>query len=621
MPKAAGSQEARAALPGLGCSRLRICSISPGLPRSLLLLTWLSLCWEGEGRIQGPNPPTLRLNLLALPHSTRQQGPGHWTSWGAWTGCSSTCGDGASVRSRRCIRLPEEDPCNGDSRQYRLCHITACPPGAVPFRELQCALYNARPIPGHQATYQWVPFHGAPNLCDLNCLAEGHTFYYTFGRVLDGTHCGPDTDGLCISGRCLSVGCDGVLGSGAREDHCGTCGGANDSCLFIQRVYREAAPTSGFFGYRNVTRIPTGARHIRVTDQSRNYLALMGSDGRHVINGNWAIDWPGVYEVAGTQVRYIRSAGHHESLEAVGPTGEDLLLQVLFQEANPGIEFEFWLPRALYWSFQGTWGDFSALRQPQTREVEVPSSQDPPPRAWSHTGHESPRRDTQMTPGREVCPLASSFPLTPVPLIPPDSSTSPIPQCLGSMGARTLPSLVGEAAKSRGLELGGVGFSGWVMERRPVLPYIASSPGASLSSLLSLNPSVLLPGTCRACPNPKGHSRRLQHYCQSDFVFRGRVLARRQVGQETRYDVQVQHTYKNLYPLERREYLWAPGVCPCPLLAEQREYLLTARRHVNYEGTLNRLLLPRAGYARPWSPRQDTLIREAAKHCPRSRAG
>uniref|UniRef100_F6TKV8 ADAMTS like 5 n=1 Tax=Ornithorhynchus anatinus TaxID=9258 RepID=F6TKV8_ORNAN len=503
MPKAAGSQEIRAALPGLGCLRLR-----PGLPRSLLLLTWLGLCWEGEGRIQGPNPRTLRLSLLALPHSTRQQGPGHWTSWGAWSDCSSTCGNGASVRSRRCIRLPEEDPCNGDSRQFRLCHITACPPGAVPFRELQCALYNARPIPGHQATYQWVPFHGAPNLCDLNCLAEGHTFYYTFGRVLDGTRCGPDTDGLCISGRCLSAGCDGVLGSGAREDHCGTCGGANDSCLFIQRVYREAAPTSGFFGYRNVTRIPTGARHIRVTDQSRNYLALMGSDGRHVINGDWAIDWPGVYEVAGTQVRYIRSAGHHETLEAVGPTGEDLLLQVLFQEANPGIEFEFWLPRALYQSFQGTWGDFSALRQPQPREVEA----GPP-------------------------------------------------------------------------------------------------PGSPTKGLAHPHP-----------PSP-GHSRRLQHYCQSDFVFRGRVLARRQVGQETRYDVQVEHTYKNLYPLERREYLWGPGVCPCPLLTERREYLLTARRHVNYEGTLNRLLLPRAGYARPWSPREDTLIREAARHCPRSRAG
>lgn len=43
----------------------------------------------------------------------------------------------------------------------------------------------------------------APNLCDLNCLAEGHAFYHSFGRVLDGTPCTPGAQGLCIAGRCL----------------------------------------------------------------------------------------------------------------------------------------------------------------------------------------------------------------------------------------------------------------------------------------------------------------------------------------------------------------------------------------------------------------------------------
>uniref|UniRef100_A0A9L0IDY5 ADAMTS like 5 n=1 Tax=Equus asinus TaxID=9793 RepID=A0A9L0IDY5_EQUAS len=115
-----------------------------------------------------------------------------------------------------------------------------CPPGAVPFRDLQCALYNGRPVLGTQEAYRWVPFYGAPNQCDLNCLAEGHAFYHTFGRVLDGTPCSPGTRGLCVAGRCLSAGCDGLLGSDAREDHCGRCGGANDSCLFVQRVFRDA---------------------------------------------------------------------------------------------------------------------------------------------------------------------------------------------------------------------------------------------------------------------------------------------------------------------------------------------------------------------------------------------
>lgn len=43
-----------------------------------------------------------------------------------------------------------------------------------------------------------------------------------------------------MAGRCLSAGCDGLLGSGTLEDRCGLCGGANDSCLFVQRVFRDA---------------------------------------------------------------------------------------------------------------------------------------------------------------------------------------------------------------------------------------------------------------------------------------------------------------------------------------------------------------------------------------------
>lgn len=43
----------------------------------------------------------------------------------------------------------------------------------------------------------------APNQCDLNCLAEGHAFYHSFGRVLDGTPCSPGAPGLCVAGRCL----------------------------------------------------------------------------------------------------------------------------------------------------------------------------------------------------------------------------------------------------------------------------------------------------------------------------------------------------------------------------------------------------------------------------------
>lgn len=122
----------------------------------------------------------------------------------------------------------------------------------------------------------------------------------------------------------------------------------------------------------------------------------MGGDGRYVLNGNWAVSPPGTYEAAGTRVVYTREAGPEEMLSAAGPTSHDLLLQVrasfrgwwgrcrgwsgyrrgagggegkpshevraplpsvtplqvLLREPNPGIEFEFWLPRERYSPFQ-----------------------------------------------------------------------------------------------------------------------------------------------------------------------------------------------------------------------------------------------------------------------------
>lgn len=94
------------------------------------------------------------------------------------------------------------------------------------------------------------------------------------------------------------------------------------------------------------------------------------------------------------------------------------------------------------------------------------------------------------------------------------------------------------------------------------------------------------------------------------------MLGRRRHAQETRYEVRVQLVYKSHGPLRGREYVWAPGRCPCPPLAARREYLLAVRRLVSPDGAQDRLLLPRDGYARPWSPAEDSRARLAARHCP-----
>lgn len=469
-----------------------LCSLRPRLFPPLLFLLWILLSCDLRGAAQGP---------------------GEWTLWGSWSRCSSSCGRGVSVRRRHCVRLPEEELCWGDSHEYRVCRLPDCPPGAIPFRDLQCSLYNGHPVLGTQKTYQWVPFHGAPNLCDLNCLAEGHAFYHSFGRVLDGTPCTPGTQSLCVAGRCLSAGCDGLLGSGTLEDRCGLCGGANDSCLFVQRVFRDAG---AFAGYWNVTLIPEGARHIRVTQRSHNHLALVTRDGHYVLNGDGVLSLPGTYEAAGTRVVYTRSPGPEETLQATGPTSQELLLQVLLREPNPGVHFEFWLPRERYGSFQAQVHALGwPLRQPQPREVEPQPAE--------------------------------------TPVVPED-----IPARVAS----------------------------------------------------------LAPDPCGPCPDSRGRAHRLLHYCGSDFVFQARVLGRHRLAQETRYEVRVLLIYKNRTPLRSREYVWAPGHCPCPPLAPHREYLLATRRHVSPDGTQDRLLLPHAGYARLWSPAEDSRVRLAARRCP-----
>ncbi|XP_036090098.1 ADAMTS-like protein 5 isoform X2 [Rousettus aegyptiacus] len=389
------------------------------------------------GRTRNPLPPRPRplwdrllllWTLLNCGLRGTAQGPGEWTPWGSWSHCSSSCGRGLSVRSRRCIRFPGEELCWGDPHEYRLCQLPDCPPGAMPFRDLQCALYNGHPVPSPQKTYQWVPFYGAPNQCDLNCLAVGHAFYHSFGRVLDGTPCSQGGQGLCVAGRCLNAGCDGLMGSDAREDHCGRCGGANDSCLLVQRVFRDAGT---FAGYWNVTLIPKGARHIRAAHRSRNHLALMAGDGHYVLNGNWAVSPPGTYEAAGTHVVYTRAAGAEETLRAAGPTSQDLLLQVLLQEPNPGIEFEFWLPRERYGPFQEQTQALAwSLRQPQPREVEPQ-----PPETAAAPAPDPPRTPTP-TPGEaEVPRVGTSKEVRPVPdCTPHPTPTDPCPPCLDTRG-------------------------------------------------------------------------------------------------------------------------------------------------------------------------------------------
>ncbi|OCT86860.1 ADAMTS-like protein 5 [Xenopus laevis] len=472
------------------------------------------------------------VNRFGPEHSPPLSSRNEWSVWHSWSPCSRTCGGGAAVRIRTCqIRDQGSPMCPGEMRQYQICNTQDCPSGVADFRHFQCSAYNNKPLMGNY--FRWVPFNSGQSDCELSCLAEGQNFYYNFGRVLDGTSCRSDYDGLCINGKCLKIGCDLILGSEEKTDICGVCGGKNTSCRHHHNIYTTKYPPSGLFGYNEVTLIPAGATNIKVMDRSDNYLALRNRNYHYVINGNWAISYPGVYNVAGTKVQYKRAADNQESFEAQGPTNEDLHIMVLFTEQNLGIEYEYWLPK-----------DYDIQHQ---------------------------RDRSSLQDYEEVSP--------------------------------THPSTTQSTAKTTA----------------PRITYpIQQQPQARLQRENTESNQVKESkenSKCGKCNKVKGRQNKVKQYCQKDFVFRGRVFSKKTVGKETCYDMQVMMTYKNNFPILRREYIWVPNTCDCPNMLEKREYIIMARRHVNYEHTLNRILLETHSFVRPYSPKEDKMLRDLHKEC------
>uniref|UniRef100_A0A8C5FL43 NTR domain-containing protein n=1 Tax=Gadus morhua TaxID=8049 RepID=A0A8C5FL43_GADMO len=138
-------------------------------------------------------------------------------------------------------------------------------------------------------------------------------------------------------------------------------------------------------------------------------------------------------------------------------------------------------------------------------------------------------------------------------------------------------------------------------------PPWAQPPSITTSTTSTTTTSRPPPVSCRRV---RGRGERQRQYCTMDFVFRAKVMGKLYRGEETRYDVQVLHTYRNRYRLEHREFLWVSNVCDCPHLEPGRQYVLMVRRHINHERTLDRILLEEGSFATPYRPREDALLRE-----------
>uniref|UniRef100_A0A670I4U8 Papilin, proteoglycan like sulfated glycoprotein n=1 Tax=Podarcis muralis TaxID=64176 RepID=A0A670I4U8_PODMU len=284
-----------------------------------------------------------------------------------WGDCSRSCGGGVSFRQRRCysIRADGGFSCIGPTRNYRSCNVKNCPEGSRDFRAEQCAEFDGIEFQGKR--YKWLPYYGAPNKCELNCIPKGENFYYRHkDTVTDGTPCEPGKHDICVEGVCQAVGCDNILDSSKKEDKCLQCGGDGRACFEVK----------GFFdvpnlpkGYNQIFIIPMGATSIRIKEATptRNFLAIKNAQGAYYLNGHWTIEFSRALHIASTVVHYDRGSEGDlapELLHARGPTTEPLVIELINQEPNQGVHYEYYLPTqrqslGYSWAY-GSWGECSA---------------------------------------------------------------------------------------------------------------------------------------------------------------------------------------------------------------------------------------------------------------------
>ncbi|XP_051918407.1 A disintegrin and metalloproteinase with thrombospondin motifs 18 [Hippocampus zosterae] len=273
---------------------------------------------------------------------------GQWSPWSQWSECSRTCGGGVMYRERSCTSpRPQHNGkfCYGPGRHNQLCNTRPCPPNSVDFRTQQCAEHNSKPFRGWY--YKWKPYTKVDDedVCKLYCTAEDFDFFFAMSsKVKDGTSCSDHKGDVCIDGVCEAVGCDQILGSKASLDACGICKGSNSTCKFYKGMYTLQHRANEYY---SMVTIPAGAQSIRVEEMavSTSYLAVRSLKRKYYLTGDWTVDWPGKFHFGGATFSYQRSFSKPESLYAAGPTNETLVFEILLQGKNPGVVWEYTLPR------------------------------------------------------------------------------------------------------------------------------------------------------------------------------------------------------------------------------------------------------------------------------------
>ncbi|XP_038614523.1 ADAMTS-like protein 2 [Tachyglossus aculeatus] len=179
-----------------------------------------------------------------------------WGEWSSWSTCSRTCGGGVMSRERHCLfqRLLTSQGintpmCTGQSKRYQLCQQEPCPANSDSFKQQQCSGFNAKAFGKYY--YHWMPLYPddytsiSNKPCDLHCTTQSGERQLIV-QAQDGTSCRERLyQGVCISGKCEPVGCDGSLYSSQTMDRCRVCGGDGSTCYWVSGSFRKGISQLG----------------------------------------------------------------------------------------------------------------------------------------------------------------------------------------------------------------------------------------------------------------------------------------------------------------------------------------------------------------------------------------
>lgn len=268
---------------------------------------------------------------------------GGWNDWGSWGPCSRTCGVGVAFRTRQC-----DNPkpawggrrCRGKREEWRLCGTEDCPLPRIDLRAQQCSILTSMVnLDSRRAALRWQPYEPRRRRkrCRISCYSHGTNEVY-IGRdyVVDGTPCSYDEpDDICVQGKCVALGCDKVVGSEARVDECGVCGGDGATCSRHTHTYQQTPATE----YSLVATLPAGAWNIVVQEEvpTRNFLALRDNSSSFTLNGGRSQEPSRSFISEGAKFVYTNSR-EREMLRARGPLLQPVSLMIHGSRAQEEVQ-------------------------------------------------------------------------------------------------------------------------------------------------------------------------------------------------------------------------------------------------------------------------------------------